>query len=117
MSIPGVFDPWEINGRLLVDGGMVSNMPVETAKELFPGYPVIAVNLTSELAPREKLSSVFDVVGQSITILTMQNVRREATLADLVISPGVKEYPILGASPAAEGATLPSRLCRRSARC
>ena len=102
MSIPGVFDPWEINGRLLVDGGMVSNMPVETAKELFPGYPVIAVNLTSELAPREKLSSVFDVVSQSITILTMQNVRREATLADLVISPGVKEYPILGASPAAE---------------
>jgi len=102
MSIPGVFDPWEINGRLLVDGGMVSNMPVETAKELFPGYPVIAVNLTSELESREKLSTVFDVVSQSITILTMQNVRREATLADLVISPGVKEYPILGPSPAAE---------------
>ncbi len=102
MSIPGVFDPWEINGRLLVDGGMVSNMPVETAKELFPGYPVIAVNLTSELEPREKLAGMIDVLNQSITILTMQNVRREAELADLLISPGVKEYPILGTTPADE---------------
>jgi len=102
MSIPGVFDPWEINGRLLVDGGMVSNMPVETAKELFPGYPVIAVNLTSELDPRENLGSMLSVISQSITILTMQNVRREAALADLLISPGVKEYPMLGSNPAGE---------------
>lgn len=102
MSVPGVFDPWEINGRMLVDGGLVSNMPVETARSLFPGYPVIAVNLTSELEPLEKLGTVLNVLSQSITILTMQNVRREATLADLIISPGVKEYPILGASPAAK---------------
>ena len=102
MSIPGVFDPWEINGRLLVDGGMVSNMPVETAKELFPGYPVSAVNLTSELDPRENLGSMLSVISQSITILTMQNVRREAALADLLISPGVKEYPMLGSNPAGE---------------
>lgn len=102
MSIPGVFDPWEINGRLLVDGGMVSNMPVETARKLFPGYPVVAVNLTSELAPRESLSGMFSVLNQSITILTMQNVRRESALADLVINPGVKEYPVLGDSPADE---------------
>ncbi len=102
MSIPGVFDPWEINGRLLVDGGMVSNMPVETAKELFPGYPVIAVNLTSELEPREKMSNLISVLNQSITILTMQNVRREAALADLVINPDVKDYPMLGNSPAGE---------------
>lgn len=102
MSLPGVFDPWEIDGRLLVDGGMVSNMPVETAKELFPGYPVIAVNLTSELSPRSALNGVVSVVSQSITILTMQNVRREAALADFVINPGVKEYPVIGTNSAAE---------------
>ena len=96
ISLPGIFDPWELDGRLLVDGGLVSNMPVETAKELFPGYPVIAVNLTSALADRESMGSFVDVISQSITILTMQNVNREAELADLVISPGVKEYPILG---------------------
>ncbi len=102
MSIPGVFDPWEINGRLLVDGGMVSNMPVETARELFPGYPVVAINLTSGLEPREKLGNMIDVLNQSITILTMQNVSREAALADLLISPEVMEYPMLGSNPAEE---------------
>lgn len=102
MSLPGIFDPWEIDGRLLVDGGMVSNMPVETARELFPGYPVVAVNLTSELSPRSDLNGVVSVVSQSITILTMQNVRREAALADFVINPGVKEYPVIGTDAAAE---------------
>ncbi|MGI6075633.1 MAG: patatin-like phospholipase family protein [Pyramidobacter sp.] len=102
MSLPGIFDPWELDGRLLVDGGMVSNMPVETARELFPGYPVVAVNLTSELSPRRDLTGVASVVSQSITILTMQNVRREAALADFVINPGVKEYPVLGTNSAQE---------------
>lgn len=102
MAIPGVFDPWEIDGRLLVDGGMVSNMPVETAKELFPGYPVIAINLTSELEPRESLGSWIDILSQSITILTMQNVERESKLADYVINPHVKEYPILGSTDGEE---------------
>ncbi len=102
MSLPGVFDPWYVDGRLLVDGGLVSNMPVDTAKELFPGYPVIAVNLTSEMLPRSSLTGVVDVLSQSITILTMQNVRREAARADLVISPGVREYPILGTADTAQ---------------
>ena len=102
MAIPAVFDPWEIDGRLLIDGGMVSNMPVETAKELFPGYPVIAVNLTSELEPRENLGNWIDVINQSITILTMQNVEREGKLADFVINPHVKEYPMLGTTDAEE---------------
>lgn len=102
MSIPGVFDPWEIDGRLLVDGGMVSNMPVETARELFPGYPVVAVNLTSELGNKSTLHTMMDVVSQSITVLTIQNVRREAKLADLVIDPHVREYPVLGTTPAEE---------------
>lgn len=102
MSLPGIFDPWELDGHLLVDGGMVSNMPVETARELFPGYPVVAVNLTSELSPRRDLTGVVSVVSQSITILTMQNVRREAALADFVINPAVKEYPVLGTDSAQE---------------
>lgn len=95
-SLPGVFDPWRLEGRWLVDGGLVSNMPVETARELFPGYPVVAVDLTSRLEPDSSLGSVFDVISQTITILTHQNVEAEAKLADVLIHPDVKEYPVLG---------------------
>ena len=36
LSIPGIFEPWEMNGRLFVDGGLRANLPVLEAKRLFP---------------------------------------------------------------------------------
>jgi len=95
MAVPAVFEPWLLDGRLLVDGGLVSNLPVTTARELFPGYPVIAVNVTSPLLERPKIRSILDVVDQSISIMTKQNVEREMVEADLVITPELKNVGLL----------------------
>ncbi|GAB1426577.1 hypothetical protein MASR2M17_00030 [Aminivibrio sp.] len=86
MAIPVLFDPWPVGGRLLVDGGLVSNLPVDTAKEIFPGYPVIAVDVTGTLKSRKDIKSVVDVLDQSLTIFTRRNVENEILKADLVIS-------------------------------
>ncbi len=94
MAIPVLFDPWTIGGRLLVDGGLVSNLPVETAKEIFPGYPVVAVDVTGMLKTRKDIKSVVDVLDQSLTIFTRRNVENEILKADLVISPSVQGIPI-----------------------
>ena len=103
MAIPAIFEPWPIEGKLLVDGGLVSNMPVSTARELFPGYPVIAVNVTSPLLPRKNLRSIIDVVDQSITIMTMQNIDREIATAEIVIRPDINEnIPLLDVSRSSE---------------
>lgn len=103
MAIPAIFEPWQIEGRLLVDGGLVSNMPVSTASELFPGYPVIAINVTSPLLARENLRSILDVVDQSITIMTMQNIDREIARADIVIRPVLeKDIPLMDMSGASQ---------------
>jgi NTE family protein len=103
MAVPALFEPWPIEGRLLVDGGLVSNMPVSTARELFPGYPLIAVNVTTPLRPRDQLRSIIDVVDQSVTIMTMQNIDREIAAADLVIRPELDEnIPLLGTSMISE---------------
>ncbi|MFP4483047.1 MAG: patatin-like phospholipase family protein, partial [Thermovirgaceae bacterium] len=74
MSIPGLFEPWEIGGRLYVDGGLVANAPVREAKKLFPGYPVIAVDVTGKGKGRDEIRTVVDVIDQMITIMTEQNV-------------------------------------------
>ncbi|MBN1332410.1 MAG: patatin-like phospholipase family protein, partial [Synergistales bacterium] len=95
MAVPAVFEPWPLDGKMLVDGGLVSNLPVTTAKELFPGYPVIAVNVTSPLIPRDRIRSILDVVDQSISIMTMQNIEREMIEADLVITPKVENVGLL----------------------
>ena len=89
MSIPGAFAPAEVAGRLLGDGGLVRNLPVEAARDLGADV-IIAVNVGTPLLPREALSSALGVAQQMINILTEANV--EASLQklrphDILISP------------------------------
>lgn len=98
MAIPGIFDPWTYEGRLLVDGGLVANVPVSAARVLFPGYPVVAVDVSSGLKGREEIRSVVDVIEQMTTFMTGQNVARELAGAAFVIRPDTKGVALLSAS-------------------
>lgn len=113
MSIPGVFEPWPIDGRLLVDGGLVSNMPVRTAKQLFPGYPVIAVNVSSGLRSPDQIRTMPEVIDQTITILTSQNVTQEQAEADVIIRPAVESVSTLGSVKVSEIIQLGEVAARR----
>jgi NTE family protein len=93
MSVPGVFAPTEVNGRILGDGGLVDNLPIGVVRAMGADV-VIAVNIGTPLAGREALSSVGGLTGQMITILTEQNVQRSlATLrdGDVLITPDLGE--------------------------
>jgi NTE family protein len=98
-SIPGLLEPWPINGRLLVDGGLVANLPVAIAKEIFPGYPVIAVNLSgaSISKPNDRFRGVVDVMMQTIDIMTVDRIKSNESLADVVLYPDVSEFSMLDA--------------------
>ncbi len=74
MSVPAAFAPVEIGGRLLVDGGLVDNLPVDVMRKMGADI-VIAVNIGSPLLPREELGSILGVGLQMLNILTEQNVR------------------------------------------
>jgi len=97
LSIPGIFEPWEMNGRLLVDGGLKANLPVMEAKKMFPGHPIVAVNLSAQgiTRKREELRSNLEVMAQTIDILMDEQIRVNAGAADLVINPKVKDFGIL----------------------
>ena len=89
MSVPGVFPPTEVEGRLLGDGGLVNNVPVDVARAMDVDV-LIVVNIGTPLAGRETLDSVLGVTAQMINILTEQNVQRSlATLGprDVLITP------------------------------
>lgn len=97
MSIPGLVEPWPIDGHLLVDGGIVSNLPVKIAKDLFPGYPVIAVNLSgreTSISP-DQLTSMFDVLMQTIDVMSIERLEENKKAADLVIYPDNKGLSML----------------------
>lgn len=99
MSIPILFEPWEVDGRILVDGGLKANLPVIDAKRIFPGHPVVAVNLSPEdiTRPKKRLNKIFDVSAQTLEILMVEQVRANATEADVVITPDVSEFGVLDA--------------------
>ncbi|CDZ93105.1 patatin-like phospholipase family protein [Pseudomonas saudiphocaensis] len=80
MSIPAVFAPVEIDGRLLVDGGMVDNIPMDVARSMGVER-LIVVDIGSPLLKRDQLLTVVDVLNQSITMMTRRN--SEAQLATL----------------------------------
>lgn len=85
MSIPMVFEPWKIDDHLLVDGGIVSNLPVYTAKELFPGVPIVAVDISGKM--EGGVNSYMDVLNQSLTILMRKTTDEEALAADILLKP------------------------------
>ena len=91
MSIPAVFAPVEINGQLLVDGGMVDNIPVDVAREMGVDL-VIVVDIGTPLRGRKELNTVFDILNQSITLMTRSNSEVQlATLKpdDILIKPSL----------------------------
>lgn len=80
MSIPAVFAPVELEGRLLVDGGMVDNIPLDVAREMGVDLAIV-VDIGTPLRDRKQLATVVDVLNQSITLMTRRN--SEEQLANL----------------------------------
>jgi NTE family protein len=89
MSLPGVFAPTRIGNRLLLDGGLLNNVPVDVARAL--GVDVlIVVDIGTPLNQKPEINNLFDVTSQMVAILTEQNVRASrASLRpeDVIITP------------------------------
>ena len=91
MSVPGAFAPTEVAGRVLGDGGLVNNLPIDVARALGAEI-VIVVNIGTPPAGRATLNSVVGLTAQMINLLTEQNVQRSlATLRpqDVLIAPAL----------------------------
>jgi NTE family protein len=76
MAVPGAFYPVELDGRLLVDGGIANNIPVSVAREL--GAEVLIVSeLGTDMLTREKIHSGLDVAAQMVNFLFVINSRKQ----------------------------------------
>ena len=93
MSVPGLMAPVDRQGRKLVDGGLVDNMPISEVRRLCQADVVIAVNVGSPLLKSEDVGSLLTVTAQMVNILTEQNVSQSlATLSsgDIYIKPDLE---------------------------
>ncbi len=88
-SIPGVFEPVKIGDYYYVDGGVVSPVPVDAARQLGADF-VIAVDISTKAGGRTP-ESLLGVVNQSIAIMGQKLGEQEMTRANVIIRPQVND--------------------------
>ncbi|WP_022940961.1 patatin-like phospholipase family protein [Psychromonas hadalis] len=102
-AVPGALEPVEIDGKLLVDGMIANNMPVDVVRAMGADI-IIAIDIGSSLLKKEQINSTVDILGQLSTILTINTTNHQKSLlkeGDLLIRPDIDDlsptdFSILG---------------------
>ncbi len=94
-SIPGIFEPFNDNGRLLVDGGLANNVPVDVVRGM-GAKKVLAVSLNADRHHATPPRHVLDVLFYSFDILMNSSVQRNLAEAEIVIAPEDRRLLVQG---------------------
>jgi NTE family protein len=88
MSIPGIFAPVQLGNKLLVDGALLNNIPVDQVKKM--GADIV-IAVAFELPPADgKNASLLTIAARSVSVMITANERHSIGMADLVIMPELK---------------------------
>ncbi len=101
MSLPSVFTPVHMGKRILVDGGLLRNLPAIDAVNLGADI-VIGVDVGSGLLPADKLESLTNIMMQAINLAEDADHRIQKNLCDLLIVPKVSGYGLMDFGKSAE---------------
>jgi predicted acylesterase/phospholipase RssA len=97
MSIPGLVPPLPRSGRLLVDGGVLNNLPVDAMADAAEG-PIVAVDVVRRLEPSAEqepaLPSIMETLSRATVLGSVERAERNRDLALLVLSPEVQDIPL-----------------------
>lgn len=90
-SIPGIFEPTRWEGRLLVDGGLLDNVPTQVARDM-GAEVVIAVDLVADRAKTREPENLLDVMLYSLSILIHGQSQRGIAAADVPVAPDLAGF-------------------------
>ena len=97
MSIPGLVPPLSRSGRLLVDGGVLNNLPIDAMADSGEG-PIVAVDVVRRLeasaADEPPLPSIMETLSRATVLGSVERAERNRELALLVITPETQDIPL-----------------------
>ncbi len=93
-AIPSIFSPVKIDDRLLTDGGVANNYPVEELKKR-GAQIIIGVDVQDSLISRNNLKSVFDILTQISNFRTISDMKKKIPLTDIYIKPDITNFSVL----------------------
>lgn len=102
MSIPGIFNPYVVEGRKVVDGGIADNMPVDVARQMGADIVIAVESRLGSPQSAESLTSSLAITAQTLNLLIEQNMISARRDADLVISPDLHDFTMMSYAEAAQ---------------
>jgi NTE family protein len=98
MAIPSAFTPVELGGRLLVDGGIVRNLPASDARDMGAGF-IIGVDITPrQKDPGESQWSIVQIINQAANLVNTTTIAEQRAQCDILISPDMEGYNLFSFS-------------------
>jgi len=91
MSLPGIFTPVKVENMVLVDGGVLENIPVDAVRDMGADI-VIAVALETNRPNPDQIKSLADVMRQTISLAITKNEQRSEAKANLIISVDTRRF-------------------------
>ncbi len=93
-AIPSLYNPIEIEGNLLVDGGVVNNYPIEEIRRKGADI-IIGVDVQDDLKAREDLKGATGVLVQITNFSMIEKMENKRKLTDIYLKPDIKNYSVL----------------------
>ncbi len=112
MSIPSMFAPIEIDGQLLIDGGILHNFPVQECLQMGADI-IIGVDVGMPLYSKKELNSLVKILNQAVAFQSVEPTLKARDLCDLLIIPEVNEYSIMDFRKAEELIELGEKAARK----
>lgn len=93
-ALPSVFNPVELNGVLMTDGGVTNNYPIKEIREKGAEI-VIGVDVQDSLMSKEQLNSVTNIMLQISNFKTYEAMRAKVSETDLYIKPSIVDFSVI----------------------
>jgi NTE family protein len=91
MSLPGIFPPVEADGRVLVDGGAMNNVPADVVRAMGADV-VVAINVGFMGDTRPVSRSLLGLMSQTVDVMMQAGTRASMKSADIVINPRLEDF-------------------------
>jgi NTE family protein len=93
-AFPSLFSPVEINGRLLVDGGVTNNYPIDEVRKLGADI-IIGVDVQDDLLTRKSLKDATRILVQITNLHSIEKMKKNIEQTDIYVKPDIKDYGVI----------------------
>lgn len=93
-AFPSLFEPIQMDEKLLIDGGVTNNYPIDEIKAKNPDI-IIGIDVQDGLADREKLKSATGILSQINNFRTINDMKKKSKQTDVYIRPNIKGFSVI----------------------